>query len=538
MNKKETTHVHLPLRLFTLFLFLTVCTRIPPLSVPTIVSAASESGSGITAASFSALRQMFPNGKYWNHVGVSDAEYQANKDKYNYTYSNYACDDRTGANLSLRHNHGSCLLNGACGCNSYDGAIQCMGFAYLIGDYLTGRKVRDWDIVATSLSADWMRNNLQPGDYIRFGGVHSAIVVDVNTTGVKLVEANYVTRDSGANCKISWTDWISFSELIAKRKHGTGTMIQRSASSIKILNDIPTIFVNQTNGFSYDVTGNAQKTDVKWESSDSAVLAVAPGGGIRGVKAGTATVTAYLENSSGVRTCEVKKSVTVLDCKLSFKKSSISLQVGKSVKLSATSSGLSGPFSWKSANNKIATVSSKGVVTGKKTGSTKITVFRGNKAATCKIIVKDPAREAYSAFKKKHSLSSYIVTDLDGNKIPELLCFDNRTWKSLVYTYNIQKHKMVLLCSCNSGKGYGSYYDTKSHSVALNSNNTLGTTLRIYKIKGTKATCKTTYTSSRNSYRNFNFSYKKNSKKLSASSWKKETNKIFRRWKKFRGLFG
>ena len=49
MNKKETTHVHLPLRLFTLFLFLTVCTRIPPLSVPTIVSAASESGSGITA---------------------------------------------------------------------------------------------------------------------------------------------------------------------------------------------------------------------------------------------------------------------------------------------------------------------------------------------------------------------------------------------------------------------------------------------------------------------------------------------------------
>ena len=345
MNKKKTTHVHLPLRLFTLFLFLTVCTRIPPLSVPTIVSAASESGSGITAASFSALRQMFPNGKYWNHVGVSDAEYQANKDKYNYTYSNYACDDRTGANLSLRHNHGSCLLNGTCGCNSYDGAIQCMGFAYLIGDYLTGRKVRDWDIVATSLSADWMRNNLQPGDYIRFGGVHSAIVVDVNTTGVKLVEANYVTKDSGANCKISWTDWISFSELIAKRKHGTGTMIQRSASSIKILNDIPTIFVNQTNGFSYDVTGNAQKTDVKWESSDSAVLAVAPGGGIRGVKAGTATVTAYLENSSGVRTCEVKKSVTVLDCKLSFKKSSISLQVGKSVKLSATSSGLSGPFS-------------------------------------------------------------------------------------------------------------------------------------------------------------------------------------------------
>ena len=222
-----------------------------------------------------------------------------------------------------------------------------------------------------------------------------------------------------------------------------------------------------------------------------------------------------------------------MDCKLSFKKSSISLQVGKSVKLSATSSGLSGPFSWKSANNKIATVSSKGVVTGEKTGSTKITVFRGNKAATCKIIVKDPAREAYAAFKKKHSLSSYIVTDLDGNKIPELLCFDNRTWKSLVYTYNIQKHKMVLLCSCNSGKGYGSYYDTKSHSVALNSNNTLGTTLRIYKIKGTKATCKTTYTSSRNSYRNFNFSYKKNSKKLSASSWKKETNKIFRRWKKF-----
>lgn len=83
-----------------------------------------EAAAGISETNWAELRQMFPDGRCWNHVGVSDAEYQANTEYYNSTYSDYACDDTTGANLQLRHQHGSCIIDKeTCGCNCYDGAI-------------------------------------------------------------------------------------------------------------------------------------------------------------------------------------------------------------------------------------------------------------------------------------------------------------------------------------------------------------------------------------------------------------------------------
>ena len=252
--------------------------------------AASNRAAGISESSWAALRRMFPNGKYWNHVTVSQAEYDANREKYNSTYTDYACDDRSGVSLPSRHRHGGC---GTCGCNSYDGAVQCMGFAYYVGHYLSGRSVRSWDKVATSLNANWLKNNLQPGDYIRFGtneNGHSAIVVSVSASGASLVECNFVKKNTGENCKISWTGEISFAELaVRKSTKGTG-YVQRFGASVKIVSDIPSVYVNQAAGFAYEVSGDVQKTDVKWKSSNPDVLVAAAGGGIRGKKAGKATV--------------------------------------------------------------------------------------------------------------------------------------------------------------------------------------------------------------------------------------------------------
>lgn len=74
-----------------------------------------------------------------------------------------------------------------------------MGFAYYVGHYLTGRNVKEWDKVVTSPNETWLKDNLQPGDYIRFGSQnngHSAIVVSVSATGAELVQVNFVTMNN------------------------------------------------------------------------------------------------------------------------------------------------------------------------------------------------------------------------------------------------------------------------------------------------------------------------------------------------------
>lgn len=163
-------------------------------------------------AKFAELREMFPSGKYWNHVGISYEEYAANREKYNATYTDYPCD----ASVSLPgvHRHGGCSPSyetGQCGCNTYDGSIQCMGFARYIGNYLTGVSTRDWEKVITYSSIASIQNQLQPGDYIRFGtdtNGHSAIVVSADENGVYLLECNYSIMNSGKNCQIVWTSLL------------------------------------------------------------------------------------------------------------------------------------------------------------------------------------------------------------------------------------------------------------------------------------------------------------------------------------------
>lgn len=147
----------------------------------------------------------------------------------------------------------------------------------------------------------------------------------------------------------------------------------------------------------------------------------------------------------------------------------------------------------------------------------------------------EKATDAYNHFIGTHSLASAVIVDLDNNKIPELLCFDKGTFKSLVYSYSPSKKKMVRLCSIDSGKGYGSYYNVKKHQVALFSSNTGGTILKVYKIKGTKAIKKATYTSTRK-YPTFSYTYKKNKKKLSYATWNKQVSSITRKWKLFKGF--
>lgn len=92
----------------------------------------------------------------------------------------------------------------------------------------------------------------------------------------------------------------------------------------------------------------------------------------------------YIVYKNGFKDLAVVKYFTEDTIKLN--KKVMTVKAGKSKNLYL--SGTCGKTKWKSSNPRIATVNSKGKVTGKKAGSCKVTVTMKNKKYTCKVVVK------------------------------------------------------------------------------------------------------------------------------------------------------
>ena len=106
---------------------------------------------------------------------------------------------------------------------------------------------------------------------------------------------------------------------------------------------------------------------ITWESSNTKVAAVNSNGVVTAKAKGTAVITA----SCGEY--KVTCKITVKNPSLKLTKTSATVKAGKTTKISAKATP-SGKITYKSSNTKIATVSSKGIVKGKKKGTAKITV--------------------------------------------------------------------------------------------------------------------------------------------------------------------
>ena len=127
-------------------------------------------------------------------------------------------------------------------------------------------------------------------------------------------------------------------------------------------------------------TGTSQIT---WKSLNSAVATVSQSGLVIARKAGKATIVASSGSASGRYTLTVKHVVKM-------SKSSVSLEVGRSLALTATVFGKTGEVTWKSLNSPVATVSSSGVVTAKKTGTAAIIANDNGVTARCLVTVTEP----------------------------------------------------------------------------------------------------------------------------------------------------
>lgn len=138
------------------------------------------------------LKTQFPNGKYWNHVGMS----KDNSDGYTST----PCSLHKTNNVD--HVYGT---NG-CTCNHFAGgghwsATQCMGFANRLAYGVFGDTT--WTTVANPTAAQIA--NIKVGDIVRYSCAkeyttgHSVFVIGKTGNKITIGEANF-----GGPCKIGW----------------------------------------------------------------------------------------------------------------------------------------------------------------------------------------------------------------------------------------------------------------------------------------------------------------------------------------------
>ena len=201
---------------------------------------------------------------------------------------------------------------------------------------------------------------------------------------------------------------------------------------------------------------------ISWSSSDSSVASVNSSGRVTAVGAGSTTITATI--TAGGRTYSDSCWVTVVRPSISISNSSLSMTVGDSEYLSATTSPSGQGVSWNSSNSSVASVNSSGRVSAVGAGSTTITaeIWVGGHeySATCDIIVKEliAAPTNYSISASKSSISTGETVRITVS--PNAECTSVEIWcvAPMGETYNYD----VTSCRTSDGKYYKDVYSYDS----------------------------------------------------------------------------
>ena len=206
-----------------------------------------------------------------------------------------------------------------------------------------------------------------------------------------LKESDYTPESWAANYESIQNELKECEEMLdniaEQTQYGVNEQIGHLREAIDSLVKIA-LSVNPTSGTLY--VGGTVKITVKtnasgkvtWKSSNTGVATVA-NGVVTGKKAGTATITASISGKTATY------KVTVKNRGISARVNQV--YVGKKATVKVTAYGVSGTAKFKSSNTKVAAVNSKGVITGKKAGTTKITVTVGKYKKVLTVKVKKPS---------------------------------------------------------------------------------------------------------------------------------------------------
>ena len=239
----------------------------------------------------------------------------------------------------------------------------------------------DYSFVVQATDANIVKPAEDPADT-------TALTKEVET--VKALAENDYTKESWTAMQ---TELQEAEELLA-REDATQAEVDEALEHLKAAEAAlvkVTVTLDKTSATVYTgktaslkTTSNDAAKTVTYTTSNNAVATVSSTGVVKGVKAGTAVITANCGNATA--TCKV----TVKAPSVKFAKKSAVVYKGKTATVKATLAGVSS-VTYKSSNTKIATVNSKtGTVKGIKAGTVTITATSGKLKATYKLTVKNP----------------------------------------------------------------------------------------------------------------------------------------------------
>lgn len=193
-----------------------------------------------------------------------------------------------------------------------------------------------------------------------------------------------------------------------------------------------------TAGDTYTMTATVSPagTAYTWKTSDKTVADVDQNGVITGVKAGTATITAQI-NDSIRASCVVTVTAPEETKTITLEKTSLMLYVDGTYTMAATVSPAGTAYTWNTSDKAVATVDKNGVITGVKAGKATITAkIDDNVSASCAVTVVERAdgsgkTDKISSGTSKTKFSSSWYSSLFG---------PNGLFSSLTSKYTLPDH--------------------------------------------------------------------------------------------------
>lgn len=198
---------------------------------------------------------------------------------------------------------------------------------------------------------------------------------------------------------------------------------------------------------------------VTFKSANKKIATVNGKGQVKGIKPGSTKITVTSKkNSKKKATIKViVQKTAVKKVTISAKKATIGIGEKKTLKANVSPKGASKQIAWSSSKKKVATVSNKGVVTGKKNGTAVITAQAADgsgKKATCKVTVKNSVNMSGMDVQNAQT----VTFSLDK---AQALTMDKIVVKTKVYANGEYRNQLVL--------DNISTTDNKNYTVVINS---------------------------------------------------------------------
>lgn len=247
-------------------------------------------------------------------------------------------------------------------------------------------------VFGSTVNSNAIANSPSPGILMLSGGSLYGI------TDETIFTVSFVVKEGASgNCPISLSDvFVSdnsqqANELETKLISG-GVNVSVPLTSISLSQTSLDLAKGESSKLDviYNPANTTDDKTVEWSSGDDKVATVSKDGTVQAVGKGTTTITAKVGEKTA--TCNVTVSVPLQS--ISLNKDKLTLAKGENSQLTVSAlpedTTDTNPYNWTSDNQSVATVDQNGLVKAVGQGTATITVSRGDKTASCEIVVSAP----------------------------------------------------------------------------------------------------------------------------------------------------